>query len=134
MNQVSALKNPISRSVDALTEPNQPHPFGFVLKGAKAGPQLVIGGHGWIAEATYDRLRSIPTLPWMRGNLVLVRFDLLSDGFRALDALADLGPTDRTVHLTTIGPFQGADPVGTNTQRVLRAARDLGMIEGRGVR
>lgn len=120
--------------VEVLTTSNNGGVFGYRLKGASAGPQVVAAGVCPSAEQVFERLLRIPTLPWMRGALVLIRLDALDDMLGDLNGLAPLGPIDRTIIL----PWSSANrpseaEVRRNYHLVLRACADLGMISGRGV-
>lgn len=120
--------------VEILTNDRDGTPFGYRLRGNAAGPQLVVAGFCPMAMPIFDRLLSIPTLPWMRGTLVLVRLDILDECLQDLMRLDPLGPVDRTIIL----PWSHTDEPDTRTllaqyHMVLRACADLGMISGRGV-
>ena len=87
-----------------------------------------------VAEQVFDRILRIPTLPWMRGTLVLIHLDALDLWGRDFAALAELGTVDRTVML----PWSSGDAPDERAMRqtyhqVLRVCADLGMIAGRGV-
>lgn len=84
----------------------------ITLGGFRAGPLLSVDGPPVALDALTDRLLRIPSLPHMRGALVVGPVD--QDG---IDGQIDLD----TVH--------EADAVWT----VLAAAAQLGMIAGRGV-
>ncbi len=108
--------------------------FGYRLVGAKPGPQVVVAGICPAAEGVFERLLSIPTLRWMRGNLVVVRLDVLDDLVQDISSLAPLGVVDRTVVLPVADTEEGnALRVGRNYHLVLRTCTELGMIAGRGV-
>lgn len=104
--------------------------FGHRVIGAKQGPQLVVTGHGRMASRVFERLLGIPTLPWLRGALVLIRLDSIEDADADLDQFADFGVIDRTLALE-----DGlVDQVKLRNYRlVLGACTQLGMIDGRGV-
>lgn len=108
--------------------------FGYRLVGASAGPQVAVLGSCAAAELAFDRLMNIPTLPWMRGNLVLIQIDALDDSFSQIDALESLGTVDRTITLpqaSAVVPTEAE--VRQYYQSVLRVCADLGMISGRGL-
>ncbi|MGJ8603274.1 MAG: hypothetical protein ACSHXH_04035 [Marivita sp.] len=105
--------------------------FGHRLVGTAPGPQLVVASHCQTSAHVFERLLNIPTLPWMRGNLVLIRLDALDDLVMDITSIAHIGIVDRTMILTE----NTTDP---NVQRrnyhmILRACAQLGMISGRGV-
>ncbi|MEL6102726.1 MAG: hypothetical protein AAFR68_15620, partial [Pseudomonadota bacterium] len=64
--------------VEVLTT-SQGAVFGYRLKGASAGPQVVVAGVCPNAEQVFERLLLTPTLPWMRGTLIVIRLDALDD-------------------------------------------------------
>lgn len=108
--------------------------FGYRLVGASAGPQVAVLGSCAAAELAFDRLMNIPTLPWMRGNLVLIQIDALDAAFSQIDALESLGPIDRTITLpraSAVVPTEAE--VRQYYQSVLRVCAELGMISGRGL-
>ena len=108
--------------------------FGYRLVGASPGPQLVVAGHCGESADIFDRLLQIPTLPWMRGNLVLIRLDALDDLVQDIASIAHIGVVDRTMML----PLGESDRIDEVIQRrtyhsILRTCAQLGMISGRGV-
>lgn len=111
--------------------------FGHRITGASAGPQLVVAGHGTAAMQVFLRLMAIPTLPWMRGRLVLIQLDAMDDLIHDISGLTSLGPVDRTMILADAnGPdANGADDglLHRNYHLVLGVCTQLGMISGRGV-
>ncbi|MEL6418525.1 MAG: hypothetical protein AAFQ55_07860 [Pseudomonadota bacterium] len=119
--------------VEVLTT-SQGAVFGYRLKGASAGPQVVVAGVCPNAEQVFERLLLTPTLPWMRGTLIVIRLDALDDMLGDLHGLAPLGPIDRTIILPWSSANQSNETeVRRNYHIVLRACADLGMISGRGV-
>ncbi|MBY6057165.1 hypothetical protein [Leisingera daeponensis] len=119
---------------EALTAAADGTVLGYRLVGASAGPQLVVAGICPSTEHVFDRLLSIPTLPWMRGSLVLIRAGALDNLLSDLSSVSVLGENDRTLVL----PFTDTDRIDERTVRrsyhqVLRACASLGMISGRGV-
>lgn len=108
--------------------------FGYRLVGALPGPQLVVAGICPAAARVFDRLLSIPTLPWMRGNLVMVQLDALEDLVGDISSMVELGPVDRTIVLPGGTETGGGELlIRRNYHAVLRACADLGMIAGKGV-
>ena len=120
--------------VDVLTTENNGRVFGYRLTGATAGPCIVVAGSCGSAMPVFERLLSIPTLPWMRGSLVLVQLDRLDDIPADLGAITPLGPIDRTIMLPW-GYAKAPDDLSIrrNYHLVLRACAGMGMIAGRGV-
>lgn len=108
--------------------------YGYRLTGAMAGPTLLVAGTCETAEMVFNRLMRIPTLPWMRGTLVLIRLDHLDDIAGDSCKLPTLGPIERTLVLPVIdGGPEVEVQIRRTYHRVLRACADLGMIAGRGV-
>ncbi len=108
--------------------------FGYRLVGASAGPQIVVAGICPSAAQVFVRLLAIPSLPWMRGNLVLIRLDALDNLWGDLSLMSPLGEIDRTLIL----PWSDIEDTDAELIRrgylmVLRACAELGMICGRGV-
>lgn len=108
-------------------------PFGYRFLGSGSGPQLAVAGDRASLAPVFDALREIPSLPWMRGAIVLVDLDTLARA-RRWEALDGLGPIDRTVTL----PFDLDHSGSARLKRricnhVLGVAASLGMIAGRGV-
>ncbi|SMX38613.1 hypothetical protein [Maliponia aquimaris] len=117
--------------VEVLTDDRSGTVYGYRLTGASAGPQVVVAGMCRTAEDIFERFLALPTLPWMRGTLTLVRLDCFDE---ATEGAMSLGPVDCTVVL----PWVSEDTVDLGTLRrgyynVLRICAGLGMIQGRGV-
>ena len=120
--------------VEVLTTERTGNRFGYRLVGASAGPQIVVAGTCSSAEKVFDRMLSIPTLPWMRGNLILVRLDALDDFVGEISALKPFGKIDRTLILPWTSDEETSDLFTRRSyHKVLRACADLGKIAGRGV-
>ena len=120
--------------VEVLTTKSTGEVYGYRLTGAAPGPVLVAAGHCDAAEALFERIMRIPTLPWMRGTLVLIRLGRLDVHTRIADDLVELGPVDRTIVL----PFAdhgeaSALELRRTYHNILRTCADLGMISARGV-
>ncbi|WP_457086156.1 hypothetical protein [Marinovum sp. KMM 9879] len=120
--------------VDVLTNTRDGTVFGYRLVGASAGPQVAVLGTCAAAELAFDRLMHIPTLPWMKGNLILIQLDALDDALSQIDSLVAIGPIDRTITLPRAnqGGLSEAE-IRHHYQTILRACTELGMISGRGV-
>ncbi|WP_300062041.1 hypothetical protein [uncultured Roseobacter sp.] len=134
MTHHDSITDTDARYVEVLTTRRCGAVFGYRLAGTAAGPRPVVAGLGNPAEQIFDRLLQIPTLPWIRGQLVLIRLDLLDNAPDDLDSVMAIGPVDRTLTL----PWYGLeDPSDSELRRgchhVLRACSRLGMISGRGV-
>lgn len=108
--------------------------FGYRLVGATPGPQLVVAGHCAASADVFERLLDIPTLPWMRGNLVLIRLDALDDLVQDITSISHIGIVDRTVILPYGVAAGDTDALKRRTyHQILRTCTQLGMISGRGV-
>lgn len=100
----------VSANTDHLSPPL------FSMKGASAGPRLVVTAPEDLARALADRLWDLPTLGRMRGSLV-VRADTQDPVFDSPDFTMHLSETETTVaYFDVLGRMAG-----------------LGMITGRGV-
>lgn len=134
MSKWKTLHQTDSGFVEVLTSDKDGSVFGYRLVGAAPGPQLVVVGQWAAAETVFDRLMSIPTLPWMRGRLVLIRTDVLDGMLGDPSSLCPLGNIDRTLILpcANAGALGDADVLRAY-HMVLRVCTDLGMISGRGV-
>lgn len=124
----------VSGYVEVLTTQKSGEVFGYKLVGQASGPQVAVFGACVSAAHAFDRLLSIPTLPWMRGNLVLIRADALECIVSDLSSLVRVGTVDRTLILPWTNLDQ-ADPVLVRRyyRDVLRTCARLGMISGRGI-
>lgn len=121
------------RYVEVLNDRRDARPFGFRIGGVRPGPTAVVAGYSPVAQEIYERLLDLPTLPWLRGSLVLITLDALDVALIDDEMIDLIGPVDRTLHL----PF----PTRTNREAavregywaVLKLCAQLGMISGRGV-
>ncbi|PPB80749.1 hypothetical protein LV82_01481 [Albidovulum inexpectatum] len=133
-HQPDQTRGHAGRSAQArLIDPVTGKTFGYRFGGVRPGPVLVAMGSDDLVAHVAARLGRIPSLPWLRGTLCLLRADRANA--RAIEStLADsLGTVDRVVHL----PFAddaGPRAVREATWKILREAAVLGMIQGRGVR
>ena len=96
--------------------------------------EVLVAGMCSDAEMVFERILRIPTLPWMRGSLILIRLDAFDDRLHHMRGIETLGPIERTIHLPIIGWDSPTDAeVRGAYHHVLRACARLGMIAGRGV-
>lgn len=108
--------------------------FGYRVVGTKVGPQVVVAGCRAEAKDVFERLLAIPTLPWLRGNLVLILLDALDDIGRDISKIESIGHIDRTIMLTESSADEGGEKLKReNFHMILRSCAELGMISGRGV-
>ncbi|KQB95526.1 hypothetical protein AL073_14925 [Loktanella sp. 1ANDIMAR09] len=121
--------------VEVLTNSAGTVIIGYRLGGIYAGPHVVVAGHDPIADMTYSRLISLPTIGWMRGSLTLLlmnameRCGLLDDTVNALDPRLD------EIHFlpNNLDPAFHAEAAVSGYRSTLRLCARLGMISGRGV-
>ncbi|SPH23973.1 hypothetical protein DEA8626_03050 [Defluviimonas aquaemixtae] len=124
---------PDCRFIEVLNDARDARPFGYRIGGIRPGPTAVVAGHSPIAQDIYERLLDLPTLPWLRGSLVLITLDAL-DVASIDDELIDLiGPVDRTLHLPFPSREDHDEAVRQGYWTVLKLCAQLGMISGRGV-
>ena len=97
---------------------------GCRLGGRRAGPTLLVATGPGLYHALHGRLLRLPSLPWMRGSMILARLAEIRD-------TPDDGRIDDIVAL----PQSATDPVTIAEAywTVLRKATAMGMIDGRGV-
>lgn len=123
------LENRLKINIRSLQVPASTKPLGFRVTGHRAGPSVVVAGHGSDAQAFFRRLLMIESLPWLRGDLVLLSLDnhhTVPDEVVLDQVYAEMGRVDRTLHLTD---GKSADLYWT----ILRFLARVGMISGRGV-
>lgn len=121
--------------VEVLTNPAGTAKIGYRLGGIYAGPHVVVAGHDPIADMTYSRLISLPTIGWMRGSLTLLlmnameRRGLLDNTMNALD------PKPDEIHFLpyNLDPAFHTEAAVSGYRSTLRLCASLGMISGRGV-
>lgn len=120
--------------VEVLNDARDARPFGYKIGGARPGPTVVVAGYAPVAHDIYDRLLKLPTLPWLRGSLVLITLDALDVTIINEDLANQIGPVDRTLHL----PFSANQDHDEATREgywtVLKLCAQLRMISGRGVK
>lgn len=109
---------------DVLTSPTSGHDIGRSLGGLRAGPTLLVATGPGLYAPLHRRLAALPSLPWMRGRLLLIR---LSDAEDGLDEIW----VDDMVCLPQEARNGATVPAAYWT--VLRKATAMGMIDGRGV-
>jgi hypothetical protein len=123
------------RFVEVLSTSSRARKLGYRLGGSRPGPNVLVAGLSRVAEQVFEGLLALPTLPWLRGELVLI----------ALEALDEEGPGGRVEALSETGfdeilflPYAVKAPFSEEAARegyrtVLRLCTQLGMIDGRGV-
>lgn len=119
--------------VEALNDPRDARPFGYRIGGARPGPTAVVAGYAPIARDIYDRLLGLPSLPWLRGSLVLITLDALDLAVIDEELIDLIGPVDRTLHLPFPSRAEREVAVQEGYWAVLKLCSQLGMISGRGV-
>ncbi len=122
-----------AKFVEALTSDKTGEVYGYRLKGRSPGPQVVVAGSFSSASEVYDRLLQIPSLPWMRGSIVLVDLERL-EAVAAHEKIDGIGAVDRTITLPWIDPEVEDDAVVRSVcQMILGICAELGMVTGRGI-
>lgn len=112
---------------------------GYTIKGAAPGPRAVVSGFEPVAGMAFKRIISLPSLPFIRGELALVYTDRVSTA--DLGRLGGDGGADAADEVLFL-PFRTDADTDPFDQR--RAAQEaywsilgmctrLGMISGRGV-
>lgn len=125
-----------AKYVDVITSQQGGHVTGYRLQGSRPGPNLLVAGFSPCADAIYDRLLNLPTLPWLRGTLSMLLLDTPNISDRSVTELT--GPGTRIddvlfLPFNTMEPDHMADHVRSGYRSVLRLCERLGMIDGRGV-
>lgn len=121
------------RFVEVLSCRQGARPFGFRVGGVRPGPTVVVAGYAPDSAVIYDRLLDLPTLPWLRGTLVLMTLDALDHGDFDGDLMAQIGPVNRTLHLPFARRGDAVTAIREGYRTVLQLCAQLGMISGRGV-
>ncbi|WP_308917823.1 hypothetical protein [Jannaschia sp. LMIT008] len=99
---------------------------GYRFPGGRPGPTLLVALSDALLDPVSDRMAALPTLPWMRGVLDLVRLDAVGWG-----DWTPPGPTDATLSLPVHDATAAA--VREGYWSILRMCTRMGMIDGRGV-
>lgn len=124
-----------SKFVEVLTSERSSTVIGYRLGGASPGPNILIAGHAPIADAVYDQLVGLATLPWMRGTLYLISLNAL-DGQEIGESLSFV-PEDHIDEVLFL-PYAGQPEfieaaTKTGYWSILQVCARMGMIDGRGV-
>lgn len=112
-----------------ITVPVCKDAVGYRVKGARPGPTVIVAGYDANCDEAFRRVLVLPGLPWMQGDLNLLRMQqnsAVSDALLIDLVAAQLGRVDRTLQLTS----------GNSTElywTILRFCARCGMISGRGV-
>lgn len=128
---LQARQSKIGCVIDAKTKAV----LGYELGGCLAGPVLLVVGYGATLRAVRAKFATVPTLPWIRGRVVVLPMELLEPSGRGPSAPDILDqPYDDMIMLA----YQGADLDSSvvaqdGYQTILRKCRDMGMISGRGI-
>ncbi|MEO9898955.1 MAG: hypothetical protein ABJD13_13440 [Paracoccaceae bacterium] len=104
--------------------------IGYHVAGRKVGPNLLVAAQTNETNEVFRRLLSIPTLPWLRGNLFLLRLD------NTRQSIAQLMPKVIGEHLTELDGqllLTGRKSANAGYWTILRFCTHYGMISGRGV-
>lgn len=117
--------DPAQRHITSILSGPSGQEVGTRITGGYAGPALLVSGDAGIMDRVTLRLAALPSLPWMRGEMMLISSE-------HLDCALSNG-LDRDVQLD----IAAADCDGVPGQAywiILRRCAELGMISGRGVR
>lgn len=119
--------------VEVLDHSRDARAFGYRIGGARPGPTVVVAGYAPVAPGIYDRLLKLPTLPWMRGTLVLVTLDALDAAAIDEELVGQTGPVERILLLPYPARSDSEREIRRGYWTVLKTCARLGMISGRGV-
>jgi len=101
------------------------------------GPFLLVCGRGAICNPAFERIMELPSLPWLRGTLVLSYIGQVDVAGRSqLSPGANAAARcDATLFLDFMGDHEGARIAYADEAywTILRKMTELGMIAGRGV-
>ena len=113
--------------------------IGFRVDGAESGPTMLASGYRDTITPVFLRLARLPSLPRLRGHLLLAYVDGIhvSEAEARLDRLFDEA-IDRSVFLGFESRPETAPEVVARFEReaywtILRVCAGLGMIAGRGI-
>lgn len=136
LHRLSHPKDPAGNPfVEVLTSEDGVRVIGYRFIGGRPGPCIMIAGFSPVAHAVFDRLLTIPTLPWLRGTLYMMMPDGLDqiDGQSVAGFVPD-GQVDEVMFLPDSGSREGfIDAVREGYWMTLRLCARLGMIDGRGI-
>lgn len=122
--------------VDVMTSPWRDKTIGYRLGGFNPGPSVLVAGHDPVAALVFDRLLQLPTLAWMRGTLNLIFLNALErEGLeRHISQMIEPKPDERIYLPYVLDETHHVETANEGYWSVLRTCKDLGMIEGRGVK
>lgn len=100
------------------------------IGGHFAGPVVAVCAFGAVAELLFSRLQSLPTLPWLRGRLHLIRVDELGCVSQVPNSI---DPDEIIMIEAPDSQKDQAAAAESGYWDVLRLCASLGMIEGRGI-
>jgi hypothetical protein len=128
MDQPQTRADALGSCVEVLTTAQGDVPFGYRVFGHRRGADLLVAGQGEAAQAVFDRLIANPALPWMHGNLVLVRTDLMGEPEQDQLGVGRSRETGHQLRLPEIA--MGAFALRRHCTDILRACADLGKLPG----
>lgn len=113
---------PMAPFMEVLTTTVAGHLIGYRLHGCYTGPTVVIAASEILLDPLASRFTALPTLPWMRGTLILVDIDAIGDGtWHPTHAI------DATLALPVHSKSATAEMSGFRS--ILRLCNRLGMIK-----
>ena len=108
--------------------------LGYHVAGCKAGPNLLVTAQEPHADEVFRRLLSIPTLPWLRGNLFLLHLDQTRHS--VAEQMPEMMPEMMNEYLENIDGqlcLTDLETAQAGYWTILRFCTQYGMISGRGV-
>lgn len=100
------------------------------IGGHFSGPVVAVCAFGAVAELVFSRLQNVPTLPWLRGSLHLIRVDELGCVSQVPNSI---DPDEIIMLEAPSSQKDKAAAAESGYWDVLRLCASLGMIEGRGI-
>ncbi|SPF81662.1 hypothetical protein [Pseudoprimorskyibacter insulae] len=122
-----------AQHLEVLTAEFSGEPVGYVYRGARPGPNVLVVGDGLGAQMVFDRVLNMPALAKLRGSLTMIWIGG-RDPKKVLSSrvVPDQDDFDDMMYLPVTGR---GSPQGTaqGSSTVMRLCTRLGMIDGRGV-
>lgn len=121
--------------VEVLTAEMSGEAIGYCFGGGRPGPNALVAGDRRLMNALFERLNTLPTLPWMWGRLYLGTTENIERvGLKDIkNGLANLHFDGLVMLPYLAGAKTHAISVDRAYWGTLRLCRNLGMIVGRGV-
>lgn len=139
MIEVFQNETALPAGVSWLQTPSGGESIGFRIDGAESGPTMLASGYRGTITPVFRRLARLPSLPRLRGRLLLAYVDVIQirGAETRLDSLFDEA-IDRSVFLGFERRPDTTPEVVARFEReaywtILRVCAGLGMIAGRGI-